>query len=535
MKPNPLANFSLINNNKETINFPDGQSSLVCFVKEDCETCQTVIPIIEALHQSGCKILLIGQTDEGNKNLIEKHALSIPILNDTTLHTSHNYDIEIVPTIFRVNKESTVITRLEGFVKSEWQSLITELSNDTGPETSINADLDKQINEKIDWDKLPEWRPGCGSLSVQPENLDRIKAEIDNAPIRARKINISDDEFEFMFEQGFTDGLPVIPPTSERVLHMLSGSARDPQEVIATVAPNMGIATLEKVAINAVMAGCKPEYLPVVVAALEAACTDEFNIHGVMATTMGASPVIVVNGPIAKKIGMNSDLSALGQGNRANATIGRALRLIIRNIGGAVPGRTERPTLGNPMKFTMCFAEREERSPWAPMHVDRGFEANDSVVTIFGMTSGPTLIVDQTSTNPSQLARSMAMCLSHVHHPKSYSASDTLLVVCPEHLDTLTRGKAFSKEDLRKEIFDFAPRTIKDLVQDENSGVGISPEKLAAMPESVQNKLLNKFPSPSDIHIVVAGSDAGKFSGAFHGWVTGSMGTISTSKKIEVI
>jgi hypothetical protein len=183
----------------------------------------------------------------------------------------------------------------------------------------------------------------------------------------------------------------------------------------------------------------------------------------------------------------------------------------------------------------MCFAEREERSPWTPMHVDRGYDANDSVVTLFGMTSGPTLIVDQTSITPTQLARSMAMCLMHVHHPKSYSASDTLLVVCPEHLDTLTRGKNFSKEDLRKEIFDFAPRSIKDLVQDENSGVGISPEKLAAMPESMQNRLLHKFPSPSDIHIVIAGSDAGKFSGAFHGWVTGPMGTISTSQKIEVI
>ena len=519
MTQNSLPNFSLINSSQETVNFPSGQSSLICFVKEDCETCQTIIPIIEALHQSGCNILLIGQTEDGNNNLIKEHNLTLPILNDDSLHTSFRFDIEIVPTLFKVDKNAVPTNRFEGFVKAEWQGLVCDL--DTNP--------------IIDWAKLPEWRPGCGSLSVQPENVDRIKAEIENNPIRARKIEIKDDEFEFMFEQGFSDGLPVIPPTPERVLRMLSGSRRDPQEVIATVAPNMGIATLEKIAINAVMAGCKPEYLPVVVAALEAACTDDFNIHGVMATTMGASPVMVVNGPIAKKIGMNSNLSALGQGNRANATIGRALRLIIRNVGGAVPGQTERPTLGNPMKYTMCFAEREERSPWLPLHVERGFESNDSVVTLFGMTSGPTLIVDQTSTSPSQLARSMAMCLTHVHHPKAYGVTDTLLVICPEHLDTLTRDKTFSKEKLREEIFNFAPKTIKDLVQDENSGVGISPEKLAAMPESVQNKVLNKFPSPEDIHIVIAGSNAGKFSGAFHGWVTGPMGTISTSKKIEVI
>ena len=152
------------------------------------------------------------------------------------------------------------------------------------------------------------------------------------------------------------------------------------------------------------MAGCKPEYLPVVLAATEAILTDDYNIHGVMATTMGASPVLVVNGPIRHRIGMNMGLGALGQGNRANATIGRALRLLIRNIGGAKPGKTERSTLGNPMKFTMCFAEWEERNPWSPLHVERGFDKDDSVVTVFTMCSGPTLIVDQDSRSASQLA-----------------------------------------------------------------------------------------------------------------------------------
>ena len=196
---------------------------------------------------------------------------------------------------------------------------------------------------------------------------------------------------------------------------------------------------------------------------------------------------------------------------------------------------SDRPTLGNPMKFTMCFAEREERSPWEPLHVERGFSSNDSVVTLFGMTSGPTLAVDQTSTSPRQLARSLAMCLNSIHHPKAYGFADTLLVVCPEHIDTLLSEGEFTKENLRQEIFNYAPKTIKDLVQDADSGVGISPEKLASMPIEVQNRSINKFPRAEDIHIVVAGSDAGKFSGAFHGWVPGPMGTISTSKKIEDI
>ncbi len=316
-------------------------------------------------------------------------------------------------------------------------------------------------------------------------------------------------------------------------MKMLDGTARDAQEVVAVVPPNLAEVTVEKVAINAVMAGCKPEYLPVVLAALEAACTDEFNAHGVMSTTMGASPVLVVNGPIREKIGMNATLGALGQGNRANATIGRALRLTLRNIGGAKPGGTERSTLGNPMKFTMCFAEAEERSTWDPLHVERGFKREDSVVTLFGMTSGPVLIVDQTSIQSEQLARSMAMSLQSVHHPKSYMSSDTLLVVCPEHLDTFERDRHLSKSELRTIIQDQLRQPLSALAQDDHSGVGIAPDSLAKMDDARKDSLVNKFKSDEDIHIVVAGSDAGKFSGAFHGWATGPIGTISVSKKIE--
>ena len=354
-----------------------------------------------------------------------------------------------MPTLIHADKNGKQVELQEGFVKSDWQALTKSL-------------VDAGTDIELDWDSLPDWRPGCGSLSVDPIIADKLRAEAENSPLRARKIEIApaDDEFEFMFDQGFSDGLPIVPPTPERVIRMLSGTTRDPQEVIATVAPNLAEATVEKIAINAVMAGCKPEYLPVVIASVQAACTDEFNIHGVMATTMGASPVMVVNGPIREKIGMNMKLSALGQGNRANATIGRALRLVIRNIGGAVPGGTERPTLGNPMKFTMCFAEWEERSPWEPLHVERGFAADENVVTLFCMTSGPTLVVDQTSLEASQLASSMAMSLESTHHPKSYMSSDTLLVVCPEHVDTIMRTTGYTKQRLKDEILEATRRPV---------------------------------------------------------------------------
>ena len=334
-----------------------------------------------------------------------------------------------------------------------------------------------------------------------------------------------------MFDQGFSDGMPLIPPTPERVMRMLGGTTRDPQEVIATVPPNMGEATVEKVAINAVMAGCKPEYLPVVLTALEAVCTDEFNIHGVMATTMGASPVVVVNGPIRHRLGMNMKLGALGQGNRANATMGRALRLAVRNIGGARPGGTERSTLGNPMKFSMCFAEWEERSPWTPLHVERGFEPGDSVLTVYAMTSGPVLMVDQDSRSAAQLAGSFAMCLESIVHPKVHMWGETLLVIAPEHVDTLA-GDGYGKAEIRARIQEVSARPIRELVEDDRSAMGFKRAMAEQMDDAALSRKLPKFRDESDIHIVVAGSEAGSFSGAFHGWVLGETGSIPVSRKI---
>jgi len=510
--------FNLESAEGTSFSFPSDQSTLICFIKEDCPTCKLIVPILQQLHQKQLLLLAIGQTKDGNDRLIKEFDLTMPLLDDSDLKVSFAYDIDTVPTLVKTSPNGSIEAQLIGFVKEEWQAL-----------------LGTELTDSIDWTTLPDWRPGCGSLSVDPIIADRLRAEAENSPLRARKIEVAaaDDEFEFMFDQGFSDGLPLVPPTPERVLRMLAGTRRDPQEIVAILPPNLAATTVEKVAINAVMAGCKPEYLPVVIAALEAACTDEFNAHGVMSTTMGASPVMVVNGPICDRIGMNSTLGALGQGNRANATIGRAVRLTLRNMGGAKPGGTERSTLGNPMKFTMCFAESEARSPWEPLHVERGFAATDSVVTLFGMTSGPVLIVDQTSVASEQLASSMAMCLQSVHHPKSYMGSDTLLVVCPEHLDTLQRDGEMSKAQLRRIIQDSLAKPLKELAQDEQSGVGIAAETLAKMDATRQNKRVTKFPNDADIHIVVAGSDAGKFSGAFHGWATGSIGTISVSRKIE--
>lgn len=492
-----------------------GDDALIVFVKEDCPTCREVMPLLATWANAG-QCQLVGQTAAGNDKLRAEFNLGDALVDDASLAVSFAWNIETVPTLIR---DGANVQVLEGFVRDEWQSLAQ--GDELAP---------------FDFGSLPAWRPGCGSLSVDPAHADRLRAEAEGSPLRARKVEIgsADDEFEFLFDAGFSDGLPLVPPTPERVLRMLDGCRRDPQSIVATVPPNLAEVTVEKVAINAVMAGCKPEYLPVVLAAVEAVCTDEFNAHGVMATTMGAAPVLVVNGPIRHQIDMNMELGALGQGNRANATIGRAVRLVLRNVGGAVPGGTERSTLGSPLKYTMCFAEWEERSPWDPLHVERGFDPNQSVVTAFGMSSGPTYMVDQDSRTASQLAGSFGLCLKTAFHPRAHSATDVLVVVCPEHVDTLQRD-GYSKSDIRKRILEVTNVRLADLIEDDISGVGLKQAKADAMPPEVLERIIPKFAEPEHIALVVAGSDAGKFSGAFHGWVRGPMGTVPVSRPIDPI
>ena len=523
--------FSLENLRGEDVSFPAAganRESLVVFVKEDCPTCREVMPVLAAMHDAFAGALdvhVVGQTTAGNATLDAEFRPPFALLDDSTLKVSFAADIDTVPSVFWADTEGGTKRQLIGFVREEWQALAASLSEAAGVD-----------GPALSWDELPEWRPGCGSLSVDPTIADRLRAEAENSPLRARRIDIgtADDEAEFMFDQGFTDGLPVVPPTPERVMRMLSGTQRDPQEVLGAMPPNMGEVTIEKVAINAVLAGAKPEYMPVIATVAEAILSEAYNIHGVMATTMGAAPVVVVNGPIREKIGMNMKLGALGQGNRANATIGRAVRLLIRNVGGARPGGTERSTLGSPLKFTMCFAEWEERSMWEPLHVERGFNESDSVVSVFTMSSGPTLIVDQDSRTAPQLAGTMGPSLEAIFNPKAHLATDTLLVVCPEHIDTFKADNPnFSKADLRARIQEVTARPLRDLVADEISGTGIKPEMAAKMSEAQLDSLAPKFRGDDQINIVVAGSEAGKFSGAFHGWVTGEIGSISVSRKIE--
>ena len=329
----------------------------------------------------------------------------------------------------------------------------------------------------------------------------------------ARKVEYGehDDPIEICFERGWSDGLPVTPPTDARVLRMLTGTRRRPDEVVGKIPPYLADCTVEKVAINAVMAGCKPEYMPVLLAALEAALEPVFTLHGVLATTYFSSPLIIVNGPVAKKIGMNWGINALGQGNRANAAIGRALNLIVRNVGGGRPGDADRATLGAPSKYTLCFAEDESDPAWEPLSVARGFARGASTVTLF-QGHGVEAFVDQKSRTPGELTRSLAMSLVKLGHPKLVQSARAILVLSPEHY-AIYREAGWDRKKIERELYQATIRPGKDLVAGAD-GVG------EGIPASRADEMVPKF-HEDGLMVVRAGGSAGLFSAILPGWLAG--------------
>ena len=270
------------------------------------------------------------------------------------------------------------------------------------------------------------------------------------------EIDETEDLIEVCYGNGWTDGLPVVPPTPKRVERMLSGTDRAPDERIAAVPPKWGRATVEKVAINAVMAGCKPEYLPLILTAVEAMTSEQFNLHGVQVTTSHVGPMLIVNGPIRKALEINDGFNLFGQGYRANATIGRALRLVCTNIGGALPGELDRAAFGHAGKYTCCIAEQEAASPWSPMHVDRGFQADDSTVTVFA-AAGPQTVND----HGSNTAEGILNTISENIAAPGNSSGETLLVIGVEHAKTISED-GFSKADICRFIADTTQRYLAE-------------------------------------------------------------------------
>ncbi len=477
----------------EKPSLPDG---LVAVVKRDCPTCALIEPVLRQLKSAGRRLTVYTQDDPTFPS-------GLDVVDDRELEVSWHHAVETVPTLMRVESGAEV-ERTVGWNRKDWEAL-------TGVGNLGTT--------------LPAHRPGCGSLSVHPDNADALGVRFSGSKLKSRRIELAslEDEVESLFERGWTDGLPGVPPTEGRVLRMLEGTARSPDEVVAVAPPDLVADTVEKVAINAVMAGCKPEYLPVVLAAVEAACTDEFNMHGVLATTMPVGPIVVVNGPIRRAIGMNTGVNVLGQGNRAGLTIGRALQLVIRNVGGGRPGEVDRATHGSPGKLSFCFAEDEEGSPWEPLSVQRGFASGVSTVTLFA-GEGTRCVIDQHSRKPESLASSFAVSLRALHHPKLALGFDAILIIGPEHARVF-REAGWTKARVLEEIDARLQLPGGDLVRGAN---GIE----EGMPEHFLSDTLPKF-RPGGLLLIHAGGSAGLFSEIIGGWVNGPGGSQPTTKEVR--
>ena len=338
------------------------------------------------------------------------------------------------------------------------------------------------------------------------------------------------DDFEAWYERGVTDGLPVVPPSRARVDAMLATTRRERTELVAEVPPNFGRATVEKLAANAVMAGCRPDYFPVVLAVAEAACDPAFNLHGQSGTTNAASPLIILNGPVRERLAVNCAAGVFGPGYRANATIGRALRLIMINLGGTRAGQISMSTLGHPGRYTYCIGEHEEASPWEPLHVERGFASADSTVTLFSGES-PFMVNDHLSRSAPQLAASLGWSAAGIWNHKSFPLyGHTLFVIGPEHARTLGE-QHWSKADVRRFLYETIRRPARDLAPGPD---GAETGRLKNLLEGrAPDERIPKFPSADEILIVVAGGTAGRFSAVVPGWMGGELGSRPVTRRIE--
>ncbi|HYB43287.1 MAG TPA: hypothetical protein VEL75_16020, partial [Candidatus Methylomirabilis sp.] len=254
--------------------------------------------------------------------------------------------------------------------------------------------------------------------------------------------------------QGWTDGLPIVPPTEADVREFLRFTDRDPREVVAVLPPRQGEATVERIAINAVMAGCRPEYLPVLLTVVESLADPAFNLDSIQATTHPVTPLIIVNGPIAREIGINGGYNVFGQGFCANLTIGRAIRLLLMNVGGGLPGTGDRATQGTPAKIAYCVAENEEANPWEPLHVEHGFDRDTSVVTTIAC-EGPHNIQDHFSATGVGILRTIAGAMGQAGSNNLLDRGWPVLSLGPEHAATIARD-GYDKRAIREFLFEHA-------------------------------------------------------------------------------
>jgi len=324
------------------------------------------------------------------------------------------------------------------------------------------------------------------------------------------------DEFEFFFEKEWSDGLPVIPPTETRLAEMLAGTPRDPDEVIGAVPPLQSDATIRSIAMHGVMAGCKPSYLPLLIAVMETVLDARFNLTLLQATTSAGAPFILVNGPHAREIGLHGGTGCFGPGFRANATIGRALRLMMMNLGGGIPGITALSGLGGPWRYTYCIAENEAESPWASYAASKGFAESDNVVTALPL-EGPVHVWDDASETPERLVVAIADMMSALGGGNIYRQADMAVVLSPQHAEVFSKA-GLSRSDVHSLLVARAGRRLGEI---KRGGIWRGKAGAARWPFRIDldndEALIPAVGDPDDLHLIVAGGSGSPSSFVMHG------------------
>ena len=499
---------------------------LLTFIETDCPTCRLTVPYLkrlaEALGPAGHRVVAISQ-DGGHETqaLVADYDMTFPVLLDLDLDASRSYDPPSVPALFLVGDGGRIELSEVGFHKGDLNSAAEKMLTGLGLPVRTVAHPN---------DGAPTTKPGCASRHLEgavavgpaepsPEPIDLLP---ERAP-RASRFTVADDEdlYEYCVGAGFSPFLPVVPPTGERVDAFLAAIPHPPDRVVGLVPPCYGPATIEKIATNAVMAGCKPEYLEVLIPVIRAACDERFNLHGVQATTNSATPLIILSGPAAARLGFASGAGVFGNVSRANSSVGRALQLVMANLGGALPGEIDMAALGSPGRFSYCVAENHEESPWEPLHVELGFGPDESTVTLFA-AGGLMEVSEHTARTGAGVLRTVAATLSTIWSWRSCGRVEALVVICPEHAATLS-SDGFTKSDVRDFLFEHTGVPLRAFEHEGTEGTQVRDLYEEILIDGEPH--YRKFKDPSQIRIMVAGGTAGKFSAVLGGWLAGPAGS----------
>lgn len=498
--------------------FENGAQSkprLLVFFETDCPTCRLTIPYLNRLWRElgeTTDILCISQDGERpTRELVEQAPIEFPVALDGGLGISRLYDPEAVPTLFLIDGDGRIVQTLSGFDKRALNEIATAM-----------AGTPLTIAEPFDG--APETKFGCASRHLEATGEGELAAAPNpylKRAARASRIELDDSIDPFEYCMRFGDPLPVIPPTVDRVERLLAAVSLPPDEVVALIPPNYGAATVEKIAANAVMAGCKPPMMRVLITLVRAVCDERFNIHGVQATTHFAAPLVIVNGPIRGELGFACGSNVFSNVARANSSLGRALQLILTNLGGAQPGEIDMSTLGNAGKFSYCIAENEEENPWEPLHVEMGFKPEQSTLTVFAGES-PHGVSEHNAREGKQILKTISRALATVWSYRVCAGVEAMVVLCPEHVKTLRRD-GFTKQAVRDFLFENTGIPIRDF--EAGAGEGTQYVKLYTQTVIDGEPCYMKFPDRAAIKLVVAGGTAGKFSAVIGSWAAGARGS----------